>query len=131
MKRTLTFSFAIFTAAFVGAAGYLTYQWFAMNYRCSSASWGSAPFSSPVWQRASQRERYLYVNDLLASGMLVAKTRKQIVETLGIPDEDSSPFLKYAVKSYPTSECLFDSYSILVIRLDQSHVFQNAYVHND
>lgn len=69
-------------------------------FGCDGAgTWSSTRFNAADWRATEEKDRYVWANDLVASGELIGVDTEAVVKLLGPPSLDRSPeYVEYIIK---------------------------------
>lgn len=94
-------------------------------------SWPSQDFDTAIWAKTPEKDRYVFVNDVVDRGLLQGKNISEVEAMLGTPSvrSESEHSLTYVVKTGGNG---FNQVYVLDIRFDPStNTMQKALVRGD
>jgi hypothetical protein len=91
--------------------------------------WPTEKFDTHSWKSSSESERHRFVKDIVASKVLIGKTKAQVTDLLGpsSPSEPSSSLLHYVVK---VGGYGFDQVFTLAVRFE-GQIVEEVFIRGD
>jgi adenine-specific DNA methylase len=98
-----------------------------LTFACNSSA---TTFNSSDWKAAKDVDRHIYVNDLLSKGILIGKTKSEVIDLLGKsnPYTKTPDTLEYVIKFGGLG---FDSVQILEIKFSEKGIVSSTVIRAD